>query len=203
MLSLRRYVIIFSFLSCIGLAAWAIFVFTVNPYEAGFGLFTLFYIDLAVAFVGISTLVGYGLRAAFRRRRTSHQRAVTFRTSFRQGVLFALFFVGLLLMQASRLLSLGNGILLLIALTLVEFFFQSKEPVFVGQMTPAESVQKRFEPDAVAADESDTVEEETVIIPAAELPMTQESVMSTAWPDMSITAAPGAELDDNLDQKNG
>jgi membrane protease YdiL (CAAX protease family) len=147
-MQLRLYVILFSILTFIALVIWGVYLLSVDPAGADFGMLTLFYLDLFVAFTGLATLLGYGSRIfIFRRPR----QAATFRWSLRQGALLAVFLCGLLLLQSERLLTLWNALLWLGALTCAELYAQSK----VQQL--GASPEQVTAPDAVTEQKPETL----------------------------------------------
>jgi hypothetical protein len=105
--------------------AWAAFVVVLNylsPETAGTLGFVFFYLSLFLSITGTLTLLGFAWRH-FR-----HRDEVLFRhvsISFRQGVLLSSMAVGALFLQANKLLTWWNLGLLIVGLTLLEFFLLS------------------------------------------------------------------------------
>jgi hypothetical protein len=103
-------------------AAWAVVVQSINPETTNWIGFLLFYGSLFLAVVGTSALVGFCIRfVLLRKELVLRQVAVAFRQSF----LFAVIIVGSLILQSFRMLTWYNALLLVVALTVLEFFLIS------------------------------------------------------------------------------
>jgi len=101
-------------------------LFYVNPDEAGIIGFSLFYLSLLLALIGTFSLIGFFGRVWFTKER------VIFRhlgVSTRQSVWFSTLLVGTLLLQGSGYLRWWSILLLVILVTLLEFFFLSRKIV--------------------------------------------------------------------------
>lgn len=121
-MTLRRYLLVMLIGTLGAWGAWLMVVFYLAPSSAGVMGFVFFYMSLGVAVVGTTTLVGFALRHLL------HRDEVVFRQvsiSFRQGVLLGIVVLLALMLQAERLLTWWNLGILLLALTIVEFFFLS------------------------------------------------------------------------------
>lgn len=121
-MTLGRYLLVMLIGTLGAWGAWLMVVFYLAPSSAGVMGFVFFYMSLGVAVVGTTTLVGFGLRHLL------HRDEVVFRQvaiSFRQGVLLGIVVLLALMLQAERLLTWWNLGILLLALTIVEFFFLS------------------------------------------------------------------------------
>lgn len=125
-MSLKKYLIFMTTATFICWLAWLIVVFYVNPQEAGFLGFTMFYVSLFLALTGTFSLVGFFGRVWFTRE------AVIFRhlgISTRHAVWFALLLVCALLLQGSGFLRWWNIFFLVLLFTLLEFFFLSRKVI--------------------------------------------------------------------------
>ena len=107
----------------IGLATWLVVLFSVNPNEAGFLGFLLFYLSFSVAFVGVVSLVGFGVRMLLYRHDEIVLREVT--TAFRQACFLTVVVVGSVLLQNRKLLTWWTVLLLIIVLAIVELIIAS------------------------------------------------------------------------------
>lgn len=94
-------------------------VMYLNPNTAGNLGLLFFYLALFLSISGTLTLLGFGWRF-WRHRDEVLFRQVTI--SFRQGALLAFMAVGALFLQANALLTWWNLGLLIVGLTLLEFF---------------------------------------------------------------------------------
>jgi hypothetical protein len=123
-MSLRKYIMGMLVSTGFCWSSWVLILLYLDPEHAGFFGLTLFYLSLFFALVGTVTLIGF-----YARVRLSHNEVVFshIRTSFRQGILFALLAIGLLLLQSAQLFSLWTGLLLAIIIVLFEFFFTAKQ----------------------------------------------------------------------------
>ncbi len=121
-MSLKHYLI---WMALGTVVAWGAFWGVVNyldPESAGtFGLL-FFYVSIFLSLAGTLTLFGFGWRY------WRHPDEVLFRQvsiSFRQGSLLGVLVVGVLFLQANQLATWWNLSLLVIFLTLLEFFWLS------------------------------------------------------------------------------
>jgi len=107
---------------CCWLIAVGIFLIT-DPYQIGIKIFAAFFVSLFLALVGSLTLLGYNIRIRLSRREVLYAHLGV---SFRQATLISLVVVGLLLLQAARVLNWWDGILLVSAILLLELYFRTK-----------------------------------------------------------------------------
>jgi len=104
------------------LLAWLGFFIIVNifdPYQGEIVVFILFYFVLFLATLGTLSLIGFWLRKLWNRKRGIARVMVS--ESFRQAIIFSLALVVALVLQANRLLSWWNLLLLVLIATIVEF----------------------------------------------------------------------------------
>jgi hypothetical protein len=123
-MSLRAYLTIMGFGTIVALATFFLVLFRVDPATAGALGFTLFYLSLFLAVAGAVSIVGFVIRV-FLHRDEILSRLVGL--SFRQAVLLSAMGVGALALHARGLLSWWNSVILVAAVTIVEFFFISLE----------------------------------------------------------------------------
>ena len=107
---------------CCWLVAVGIFLIT-DPYQIGIKIFAVFFASLLLALIGSLTLLGYNIRIRLSRREVLYAHLGV---SFRQAILISLVIVGLLLLQAARVLNWWDGILLVSAILLLELYFRTK-----------------------------------------------------------------------------
>ena len=105
------------------LVSWALVISYVDPTTNLIGI-ALFYLSLFFFLASFFTLVGFYLR-----RKISKDKIEFAQTSeaFRQGVLFSLVFVGMLILQGFRILTIWNAGLFIIGIGLLEFYFMSRK----------------------------------------------------------------------------
>lgn len=104
------------------LLAWLGFFIIVNifdPYQGEIVVFILFYFVLFLATLGTLSLIGFWLRKLWNRKRGIARVMVS--ESFRQAIIFSLALVVALVLQANRLLSWWNLLLLVLIATIIEF----------------------------------------------------------------------------------
>ena len=111
---------------------WLVFsyvIWTVNPEATNRVGFLLFYLSLFLAVSGTAALAGFLIRFVFLR----HELAVTtVKIAFRQSFLFAGFIVAALFLSARGLLTAVNLLILIVGLSVLEFFLLS-----YGRVKPA------------------------------------------------------------------
>jgi len=100
--------------------AWGLVIFQVDPTASGFFGFLLFYLALFFALLGTLFLLTFFFRRIFNKLDLEYRIVAA---SFRQSFFFALVPVIILFLQSRSLLTWWNIILLIIALSALEFFF--------------------------------------------------------------------------------
>jgi len=123
---LKKYLIFMTTSTIICWIAWLVVLFYVNPDEGGFIGFVLFYLSLLIALIGTFSLIGFFCRVWFSKER------IIFRhlgISTRQSVWFSALLIGVLLLQGTHYLRWWSALLLVILVTLMEFFFLSRKVV--------------------------------------------------------------------------
>lgn len=121
-MSLRAYLTIVGFGTAVAAATFFLALFRIDPYTAGPLDFTLFYGSLFLAMAGLVSIIGFAVRA-YARRDEILSRLVGL--SFRQAILLSSVAVGALALHAHGLLSWWNSLVLIVAVTVVEFIFIS------------------------------------------------------------------------------
>ncbi len=101
-------------------------IFNYNPYQASQSAFINFYISFCFAVAGIASIVIYYLKIKYFKDKAINS---YFWPSVRQGFLFAAALTLLLLLKGLRLLDWWVGIPLLIAVVLLELFFQTNRGI--------------------------------------------------------------------------
>ena len=102
--------------------AWFGFIVIINsfdPYQANIVIFGLFYFVLFLGALGSLSLLGFWIRRlAYRRKEVP---AVIVTESFRQAIIFSGVFIIASWLQAARLLTWWNILLLIVLATFLEF----------------------------------------------------------------------------------
>ena len=103
--------------------SWVLVISYVDPTTNLIGI-VLFYLSLFFFLASFFTLAGFYLR-----RKISKDNIEFAQTgeAFRQGVLFSLVFVGMLILQGFRILTIWNAGLFIIGIGLLEFYFISRK----------------------------------------------------------------------------
>jgi len=120
--------------SILSLVSWLVIIFSVDPGQAGFIGFSVFYLSLFLTLLGLIFLVGQWLRTKIFRKQIIY---IRLNTSLRQAVLFALLLIGWAFLQSYGLAHIWNVILLILVLTSLEFFFVTtqKQPALNNERT--------------------------------------------------------------------
>lgn len=122
-MTLRQYLVLMCIGTALAWAAVALIVSSVDPFETQSVVFGAFYASLFLALTGTLSLIGFTARVALLKEKlvVSVQVAV----SFRQAVLLALLIVVSLFLKSRSLLTWWNALMIVAALTVLEFFFIS------------------------------------------------------------------------------
>ncbi len=104
--------------------SWALIIIYVDPTATSLMGIALFHLSLFFFLASFFTLAGFYLR-----RKISKDKIEFAQTgeAFRQGVFFALIFVGMLILQSFRMLTLWNAGLFVLGIGLLEFYFVSRK----------------------------------------------------------------------------
>jgi len=121
-MTLRSYLTI---MIITNLVAWSIFSFILNLVDPAFTNwigFLLFYVSLFIAISGTAAIIGFLVRFVALKKDLIFY---SVKTAFRQSFLFAFLIVASLFLSAQDLLTWINLLLLIIILTIFEFFLIS------------------------------------------------------------------------------
>ncbi len=122
-MTLKSYLVGISISTALCWAAWALTIFNIDPANAGnLGLLS-FFVSLFFAIVGTLTIGGFYLRLWFSKNEYYFE---NINISFRQAILAAFSIVGLLILQALRILNLFDGILFVLSIILLEAYFLAR-----------------------------------------------------------------------------
>jgi hypothetical protein len=130
-MTLKSYLILMIFATIICWSAFAFVVFTVNPEITNWIGFLLFYLSLFLSSVGTAAIIGFVIRFVVLKQELIF-RSVT--EAFRQSFLFSFLIAASLFLLSKDLFSWINLILLIISLTVLEFFM-------LGYRKPARSIK--------------------------------------------------------------
>lgn len=119
---LRLYLLIMSVMTAFCWLVFGYVIWTVNPESTNAVGFWLFYLSLFLAISGTAAIVGFIIRFVFLR----HELIInTVKVAFRQSFLFAGFIVAVLFLLSRGLLTILNLLLLIVGLSVLEFFLLS------------------------------------------------------------------------------
>ncbi len=121
-MSLRSYLIIMILTTLMCWVAFGVVVWTVNPEVTNWVGFLLFYLSLFLAIVGTAAIIGFVIRFIGLRREMVLN---SVKTAFRQSFFFAFFIVAILFLLERDLFSWFNAGLLIVGLSVAEFFLLS------------------------------------------------------------------------------
>jgi hypothetical protein len=103
-------------------AGFSFVIWTVNPNDTNWLGFFLFYLSLFLSLVGTAAIIGFIIRFISLKRELLRQ---SVKMAFRQSFLFSFFIVAVLFLLARNLFSWLNVIVLIIGLSVLEFFLLS------------------------------------------------------------------------------
>jgi hypothetical protein len=123
-MSLKAYIWGIRIVTLLSLGAFVCVVKFVDPDAAGLVGKILFYVSVFFFLSGFFNLLLLFLR---KRKANAENAFSNIGLSFRQGILLALFSIGLLIMQSFRVLIWWDGLLLLAGIFIIELYFVSKD----------------------------------------------------------------------------
>lgn len=121
-MTLRAYLIIMTLAT---LTCWGIFgviLYTVDPFVTNWVGFLLFYVSLFLSVMGTASIVGFLVRFAFLKYELAFR---SVKAAFRQSFLFGFLIVATMFLTSRDLLTWTNLLLLVVGLSLVEYFLIS------------------------------------------------------------------------------
>jgi len=122
-MTIRAYLWGMRFCTLLALAGLGFVIFFVDPEKDGILGRTLFYISLFFSITGIATLFLFWLRRNFSKDEAVYTNVGV---SFRQGMLIALCFCVLLILQSFQLLVWWSGGMAVVGVLLIELWFLSR-----------------------------------------------------------------------------
>ncbi len=121
-MTLKQLLIIISIGTALCWATWLMIVINVDPTTSEFFGFLLFYTCLFCALLGSFFLATFLWRKIFNKNSIEYQ---IVGTSFRQSFSFGILVILMLTLKSHDLLTWWNMIMVIVGLTLIEFFFLS------------------------------------------------------------------------------
>lgn len=123
-MSHNRYIVIISFAAIIAWLAFYLVVTKLDPFVSTGLALALFFISLFFALTSTFTIAGFYLRVWFNKNEIYYDHI---NVSLRQGILLTLIALGSLLFQLLGVLTWWSGLLLIAAITMIEFYLVAKE----------------------------------------------------------------------------
>lgn len=123
-MALKHYLTLMIFGTAACWVTWLVALFRIDPFVSGFIGQASFFLSFFLALLGSFSILGFLFRRAFSKD------AVAFHhvgISMRQGLFFALIVVGSLLLRGTGLFTWWSIAFLLGGLTVLEFFFLTRE----------------------------------------------------------------------------
>jgi hypothetical protein len=119
------YLLFMALATALSWIAWALVLYTMNPYEVGVGGFILFYVTLLFGLIGTLTLAGMGYRILLLRRSVMVTREV--RISFRHAVFLSAVAVAALVLSAEGWLNVWVFVVSILVMSVLEYLFLLRE----------------------------------------------------------------------------
>lgn len=110
-------------LTLLAFGGWITILFNVDPTKADQFVLVALYASIFLFIMGISTFIGFGIRVWLSNREVIYQHLTP---AMRQGMLIGFTAVGLLFLQSLRVLSAIDAGAFILAILLLELFFQAK-----------------------------------------------------------------------------
>jgi len=121
-MTLKQLLLVVTLATIVFWSLWSTVIVQIDPLTSGWFGFILFYASLFFALLGSFFLVTFIVRKLA--NRLSFEYSIV-AISFRQSCMFAVLIVGMLLLQSQNLLNFLNMTMLIVGITLLEFFFLS------------------------------------------------------------------------------
>lgn len=123
-MTLRSYLIGMFVSTLFCWVSWILILVYIDPEQTSPVGILSFYISLFFAMVGTLTLCGFYLRVWFSKNEVLFAHVAP---AFRQAIFLSIILVGSLVLQSFRLLTWWDGALLVGSVTLLEFYFMSRQ----------------------------------------------------------------------------
>lgn len=120
----QKILYIIGIASIISWLSWILVISNLDPYESTAMSLSLFFISLTLSLVGTFTIILFFLKKI----RTQHELSVKHvMISLRQGILLSVTTIICLALLMLGLLRIWNGLLIVIIITLLEFYLSGKD----------------------------------------------------------------------------
>lgn len=120
-MTLRQYLVIMSIGTLLSWSAVGMIITMTDPTQTQAIVFVILFASLFLAFIGTLSISGFLLRVWLLRKQYFISKEVL--VSFRQAIMLATLLIASLVMQSRAILTWWSAILMVMALTMLEFFF--------------------------------------------------------------------------------
>lgn len=120
----QRYIMIIGTAALVSWLAFYLVIEKLDPFASTGLSLALFFISLFFALTSTFTIVGFYLRVWFNKNEIYYDHI---NVSLRQGILLAMITLGCLLFQLLSVLTWWSGLLLIGAVTMIEFYLVAKD----------------------------------------------------------------------------
>ena len=123
-MSHNRYIVIITFAAIISWMAFYLVITKLDPFMSTGLALALFFVSLFFALTSSFTVAGFYLRVWFNKNEIYYDHI---NVSLRQGILLTLIALGSLMFQLLGVLTWWSGLLLIGAITMIEFYLVAKD----------------------------------------------------------------------------
>jgi hypothetical protein len=123
-MSHNKYILIIGVAAVVSWAAFVMVIRMLDPFQSTGLALAMFFISLFFALTSTFTIIGFYIRMWVNKNEIYYNHI---NLSLRQGILLALIALGCLLFQLLGVLTWWSGLLLIGAITLIEFYIGAKE----------------------------------------------------------------------------
>ncbi len=120
----QKYIMIIGSAALVSWLAFWLVIDKLDPFASTGLALALFFISLFFALTATFTIVGFYIRVWFNRNEIYYDHI---NVSLRQGILLTLIALGCLLFQLLNALTWWSGLLLIAAITMIEFYLVAKD----------------------------------------------------------------------------
>lgn len=120
-MTLRQYLIIMSICTLLSWGAVGMIITMTDPTQTQSVVFVILFASLFLALIGTLSISGFLMRVWLLRKQYFISKEVL--VSLRQAIMLATLLIASLVMQSRTILTWWNAILMVMALTMLEFFF--------------------------------------------------------------------------------
>lgn len=123
-MSHSRYILILTVAALVSWLGFFVVITKLDPFVSTGLALALFFVSLFFALTSTFTIIGFYLRVWFNKNEIYYDHI---NVSLRQGILLTLIALGSLLFQLLGVLTWWSGILLIAAVTMIEFYLVAKD----------------------------------------------------------------------------